>query len=213
MTRLDIARPVSVLSQFNSKPTPKCWQGLLRIITYFKSTVNLAWPFRAAPDGPSSVHPTLFGFSDYNWAGKLNTSRKSTSTFVFTLNGSPVLWKSSKQSRVTLSSNEAEYVALLDTSREALCLRSVLLDISLIAPGPITIHVDNKGAIDFVKLDGITPRSKHVDTPFHFSRELYKLKIISVVHSASADYLANGCTKLLGRVAFQRCCSSFFNHV
>ena len=51
------------------------------------------------------------GYLDADWAGDL-ADRKSTSGYVFMLLGSPVSWGSKKQSSVSLSTSEAEYIAL-----------------------------------------------------------------------------------------------------
>ena len=59
--------------------------------------------------------------------------------YVFMLNGGPISWESSKQSCVALSSNEAEYVALSEATREATWLRSLVCDLNLHDAAPIPI--------------------------------------------------------------------------
>ncbi|KAM4060935.1 reverse transcriptase (RNA-dependent DNA polymerase) [Hirsutella rhossiliensis] len=53
-----------------------------------------------------------------------------------------------RQPCVTLSSTEAEYVALTQSAQEAIWLRSLMKDLSHPQAGPTAIHEDNKGAID-----------------------------------------------------------------
>ena len=53
----------------------------------------------------------LVGFSDADWAGDSN-NKKTTSGYVFVMNGGAIRWKSRKQTCVALSTAEAEYVAL-----------------------------------------------------------------------------------------------------
>lgn len=173
VTRPGICRALSILTQFNAKPTPKCWLGLLHLITYLKSTHSYSLKFR-----PSSTTRPLHirGYSDLDWPARRNTSRKSTSGFIFLVNDAPIPWKSSKQTCITLSSNETGYVALADASREGFWIRSLLLDLNLIGDAPISLHVDKNGALHLVEVDGLTSRSKHIDVRFHFTRELYKTK-------------------------------------
>ena len=51
------------------------------------------------------------GYSDADWAGD-HADRKSTSGYAFMLLGAPISWGSKKQSSVSLSTSEAEYIAL-----------------------------------------------------------------------------------------------------
>ena len=60
----------------------------------------------------------LEGYSDSNWASNKD-SRKSTSGFIFMLNGGPVSWCSKRQPTVALLSTEAEYIALTLVAKEA----------------------------------------------------------------------------------------------
>ncbi|KAL1956598.1 hypothetical protein VTO42DRAFT_7009 [Malbranchea cinnamomea] len=195
----------SLLAQFNTKPTPKCYKQLLRVLRYLKGSKNLGIEYRA--EGTDVGMP--LGYSDSDWAGPLNGDRKSTGGFVFIFAGAPIGWKSNKQSCVALSSNEAEYMALSEAAREATWLRNLLLDLSLDNPSisdqnPIKICVDNKGAIDLAKIDGITKRSKHVDTRFHYSREQQLLGVITIVYVPTTEMAADGLTKPLPTPSFRR---------
>ena len=62
-------------------------------------------------------YPTILeGYSDANWIFDTNDT-KSTSRYVFTLGGAAVSWKSSKQTCITRSTMESEFIAL-DKARE-----------------------------------------------------------------------------------------------
>lgn len=61
---------------------------------------------------------TIEGYFDFDWAGD-KSSRRSTSGFIFMLNGGPVSWCSKRQATVALSSTEAEYIALTMAAKEA----------------------------------------------------------------------------------------------
>ena len=60
----------------------------------------------------------LHGYSDAAFADSVD--RKSTSGYIYKLAGGPVSHKSSKQSILTTSTTEAEYVAMTHTTKEAL---------------------------------------------------------------------------------------------
>jgi len=63
------------------------------------------------------------------------------------LMGVPISWKSRAQRNVTLSSSEAEFVALSEATKEIKFIVQVLLSIRIKVELPIIIHVDNVGAI------------------------------------------------------------------
>ena len=76
------------------------------------------------------IFNVLEGFSDANWISDLD-EMKSTSGYVFTFGGGVVSWKPSKQTCITRSTMEVEFVVLKKTSSEAEWLRNLLADIPL----------------------------------------------------------------------------------
>ncbi len=72
-------------------------------------------------------------YSDSDCAGDLE-SRKSTSGFIFTLNGGLVSWWSKRQPTVALPSTEVEYIALTLAAKEATWLRLLLTELGLLQP-------------------------------------------------------------------------------
>ena len=66
--------------------------------------------------------------SDNDWIGPLG-DRKSRSNYVFNLGSDAVCWSSKKQSSITLSSLEVEYVVVTSVAYQAIWLRRVLIDV------------------------------------------------------------------------------------
>ena len=58
------------------------------------------------------------GYSDASWISNISNS-KATSGYVFTLGGAAVSWKSSKQTVITRSTIEYEFVTLNKYREEA----------------------------------------------------------------------------------------------
>jgi hypothetical protein len=59
----------------------------------------------------------LVSYCDSDWAGEAET-RISVTGFIIYLLGVPICWRSKGQKGVTLSSSEAEYVAISEAVKE-----------------------------------------------------------------------------------------------
>ena len=83
-----------------------------------------------------------------------NFDRKSTSGYAFILMSAPISWKSKKQSSVSLSTSEAEYIALSLAVQEGKWTHHLLSEIldAACEPGPeLKIFEDNQS---FMHQDG-----------------------------------------------------------
>uniref|UniRef100_A0A3Q7IES9 Reverse transcriptase Ty1/copia-type domain-containing protein n=1 Tax=Solanum lycopersicum TaxID=4081 RepID=A0A3Q7IES9_SOLLC len=65
-----------------------------------------------------------YGYSDSDYAGDVD-KRRSMIGYVFTLGGSVVSWKATLQPTVTLSTTEAEYMALTEAAKEGIWLKGL----------------------------------------------------------------------------------------
>ena len=126
-TRPDIAFATSVAARFAKNPGHQHTEAVKTILRYLKGSRERGITFGG--------HDKLLveGYSDSDWAGDKD-SRKSTSGFIFMLNGGPVSWCSKKQATVALSSTEAEYIALTLAAKEATWLRLLLTELGLLQP-------------------------------------------------------------------------------
>ena len=89
--------------------------------------------------------------------------------------GARVCWFSRTHSEkcVTLSTSEAEYVALGDAVKELLLLREIwrfMFPIKVMPCFPVS--EDNQGAVQLVQNSVTNSNSKHIDVRYHFLREL-----------------------------------------
>jgi len=66
------------------------------------------------------------------------------------------------------------------------------------------IKGDNQGALALVKNPHLHERSKHIDIQYHHIRDLEARKRIAVSYIPTTDMVADGMTKPLDRIAFQR---------
>ena len=65
---------------------------------------------------------------------------------MFTLGKAPVIWKSTLQSTVALSTTEAEYMAITEAVKEAICLQGLLDDLG-VGQKQVTVFCDSQSAI------------------------------------------------------------------
>jgi hypothetical protein len=102
-TRPNITFPVAILSQFMRNPGRTHWEVVKDVIHYLKGTAELKLMLGGTSTG-------LEAYVNADWA--LQPHRHSMSGYTVLLHGSPVAWSARKQSIITLSTTEAEYITL-----------------------------------------------------------------------------------------------------
>ena len=197
VSRPDISHSVNVVSRFLDCNGKSHWDAAKRILRYIKATLSYGIMYRGNCD---SLIP--IGYSDSDFAGDVNT-RKSTSGYIFKVCGGPITWCAQRQTIVTLSTCEAEYVAASNASREAIWLTRLLEDLRIQCAKPITLFVDNQSAIKLIKNPVFHRRTKHIDTHYHFIREKHENNEINIIYVPSESQLADIFTKALSRYVFE----------
>jgi hypothetical protein len=198
-TRPDISTAVSKIGHVMSNPGPSHWRQALHILRYLKHTKDLGLVFTKHHSSPN----TLSGFCDADFANCVD-SRKSTSGYFFSLNGGPICWQSKLQPVVSLSTTEAEYVALSGAGCEAVFVRGLLQDLGFTQVSPTIIFEDNTGCLVLSKDEAVLHnRTKHIDIKYHKIRELVAGGVINVVQCSTTDMIADVLTKLLPRDTFE----------
>ena len=128
--------------------------------------------------------------------------RKSTSGYLFQVNGSAISWKSKKQTCVALSTSEAEYIALSSAVQESIWLRQLVSELTSLSGKQIVIYEDNQSTIAMTHNPQFHGRSKHIDIKYHFVREHVNLGDIELKYCHSEDMTADMLTKGLSRENF-----------
>jgi hypothetical protein len=107
---------------------------------------------------------------DADFAGDKEKAR-STTRLVFKLGNVPITWLFKRQSCVTLSSSEAQYMGLSAASREAAWLEKLISDLAINPVRSIAIHYDNEASMRMAINPKINHRNKHINAHYYYSHE------------------------------------------
>ncbi|KAK2451463.1 putative mitochondrial protein [Trifolium repens] len=191
-TRPDMAYSVCLTARYMERPTEMHVAAVKRILRYLKGTLDHGILYK--PKAGDEL--ILEGWSDSDYAGDYD-DRKSTSGYVFTMNGVAVSWCSKKQPIVTLSTTEAEFVSAASCACQCIWLRNVLKHIHVKQVGCTFINCDNSSSIKLSKNPILHGRCKHIDVRYYFLRDLCKDGVIELKYCKSQDQLADIMTKAL----------------
>ena len=147
-TRPDISVAVSILARHVENPKVADWTEVKRVFRYLKYTIDKKLRLG---NTEATNDKRLIGYADADW-GNDAQDRKSNTGFCFRYLGSTILWTSRKQAMVTLSSTEAEFIALAEASKEAVWLRRILEDFNQTTIiEPTVLFEDNQSCIHLLK--------------------------------------------------------------
>ncbi|PHT58324.1 hypothetical protein CQW23_00687 [Capsicum baccatum] len=197
-TRSDIACAISKLSWYTSNPNKTHWMAMKRVLGYLKYTQNYALHYNKYP-------AVLEGYSDANWITGSNEV-KSTSGYVFTIGGGAVSWKSSKQTCITRSTIESEFITLDKADEEAEWLRNFLEDIPYWPKpmAPVCIHCDSQAVTGRAGSMMYNSKSLHIRRRHNTVKKLLSSGIITTDYVKSKDNVSDPLTKGLSRKGVER---------
>ena len=189
-TRPNIFNAGRAVARYCAAPKFVQWRAALGILGYVRRTSSLGITFRRESVGGLSLQ----AFADADYATQA-TDRGAVSGGLVMCGGACGSWFSRAQKCVTLSTREAEYVALADIVKEVLFLRQVwrfmLPDVGMPC---IPVFEDNEGAVQLAQNPITNSNSKHMDVRHRFLGEPVGRKEISVIYVASpfqhADFLS-----------------------
>ena len=193
-TRPDIAHAVSIASR-TSEPTEAHWACLKRVLRYLKGTSYLGLEYK------SQRNPDLTGYSDADYANDKET-RRSTSGFVIYWGENLITWKCQRQSLVTLSTTEAEYIAGTELVKKLIPLKKMMTEMKLIEDKPVEVFIDNKSTVNIVQNEQGQDRTKHIDVRHKWLNEHHDAGNIKVSHISGDKQKADILTKPLHMTSF-----------
>ncbi|GJQ93587.1 zinc finger, CCHC-type containing protein [Tanacetum coccineum] len=192
-TRLDIAFTVGKLSRYTNNPGTQYWQAIQRVLKYLKKTMD----YRLVYTGYPSV---LEGYTDASWISNTEFN-SSTSDWVFLLSGGAISWASKKQTCITSSTMEYEFVALAAAGKEAEWLKNLLLEIPLWFK-PIAhmfIRCDSAATLTKAYIQMYNGKSIHLGVKHSMIHELITNGVVSIEFVRSQQNLVDHLIKGLAR--------------
>ena len=191
--RPEIAAAMSLLGACLTFPTEELYQCLLRVMVYLGRNDQLGITYSChAPNAKE-----LVCYADSNWS-----TMRSTTGFVIFLAGAAISFVSRRQHCITMSSCEAELVALADCAIELIFIKEVLEFIGNKFDGPIKCYTDNKAAFDLCHRFNSAQNSRHIDRKQFKMRELRGQGVVQVLKVHTDDNPADLFTKVLKGPAF-----------
>lgn len=144
--------------------------------------------------------------SNFKWRGKgvLILFFDSRTGYVIMYAGCPIIWKSSMQSLIALSTTEAEYIALSSALREVIAVMNLMNELKRngfkLHPSLPTVRCrtfeDNKSCIEIATNHKSRPRTKHLSVRLHHFRS-HIGKTINIEHISTKEQIADMFTKPL----------------
>jgi hypothetical protein len=132
------------VARFQEAPKESHVLVVKRIFRYLKGTEKFGLWYLKGKD------LSLTAYIDADWAGCID-DRRSTNGASFYLGECLVSWISKKQSSISLSIAEAEYIAAATCCTQVLWMKKKLTDIQVEYDEPIPIYCDNTSAINISK--------------------------------------------------------------
>lgn len=188
VTRLDIAYPVSIVSQFMSSPRTTRWATLEQILCYFKGAPGRGIWYR------NHGHTHIECFLDADWAGS-KIDRRSTTGYCVFVGGNLVSWKSKAKCSL-LFRVESEYRAMAQSTCELLWIQQLLNEIGLGSSLPMKLWCDNQAALHIASNPVFHERTKHIEIDCHLIREKIQQNLISTSHVKTTVLLGDISLKL-----------------
>jgi hypothetical protein len=202
-TRCDIAFAASILLQFLVNPAPAHIKSAKRVLQYLKGTIMYGLTYRGPEYSTQRLDIRLYTDSDY---ARDRYTYRSTSGYVSFMAGGPVLWQSKRQSVVAQSSTEAEYIAMSESTKEAIWIRYLLEGLNYTGQDLeyITLSGDNQGTLSLAENLTFHRGSKHIAIYYHLIHQEVKEGRLQLAYIPT-DYMpADGLTKALKSPAHAR---------
>jgi hypothetical protein len=193
--RPEISAAMGLLGACLTFPTSELYDCLVHVLVYLGRSRNMGTTFSA--HGPDAHKPRAF--ADASWA-----VTRSVTGFIIMLAGAVISAVSRRQHCITMSSCEAELIALADCAIELLHMLFLLEFLGLDVSEAVEVCTDSKAAFDLCHRFTSAQNSRHVDRKLFKMRELRGEGRVVVRHIPGETNPADLYTKILSRQPFEK---------
>ena len=197
-SRPDICNPVRELSKTMDAPAPAHLNEMYKLIRHVLATKGYGLKFELRKD---IMKWALKALSDSDFASDKET-RISVFGYIIYFCGIPIAWRGKGMKSVVLSTTEAEYMALSEVVKELKFIVQLLETMNIKVELPITVYVDNVGAIWLSNNCTTSDRTKHIDIRTSFVKEYQEDGKIIIKFVKSEENEADIFTKNTTNVIF-----------
>nr|GEW48691.1 hypothetical protein [Tanacetum cinerariifolium] len=143
-------------------------------------------------------NPVFEGYTDISWISNTEDN-SSTSGWVFLLGSGVISWASKKQTCITGSTLESEFMALETAGKEAVWLKNFEIPLWSKSIAPISIRCDNAATLAKAYSQMYNGKSRHLGVRHSMIREPITNRVISIEFVRSQQNLADHLMKGLAR--------------
>lgn len=220
----EISYHITKLSQAMANPADAHYSALLQVLQFLMQTQDdgiYYWRDQPREDLPAHPLPTMYpdnhkldidpsefddlmlAFSDSDWAACRKT-RNSITGWLILLAGAAIAYKTRFQNTIAHSSTDAEWIAACDLGKVILYYRSLLEELGIPQYDATVLYEDNQGAFYMANAQQTTARTRHIDIREFALVDWVEQDLMILATVKSADNGADGMTKALAKVLFQR---------
>jgi hypothetical protein len=87
----------------------------------------------------------------------------------------------------TLSSTETEYISIAEACQESIWLQRLIKEFTENKEIKSTIFEDNQSCLKLIENKRSSNRTKHIDTKYHFIKDLKDRKIINFIYCPTEE--------------------------
>ena len=182
----EISYAISVLSRYMTSASDTHLALAKKVLRYLQSRKTLGISWCATECTRPHLPGEIYGWSDASFADVKScdgSHRASSIGWLFSCNGGPISWRSTKTPLIALNVAESEIIALSSACQEAVFLRKLSLELLFPPPHSTIIYEDNESAVALSKENRFKKRSKHIDLRWSFVVEQQRrgnLRVVSV---------------------------------